>query len=176
MAQGLRFQPAMKTPSSIRLLVDENVAGLARWFRFLGIDTRAIAAGTPDDEVIRHATAEQRILITRDCELARRMPEAQAVLLRTDRAVEQVQTVLERVGVTMPKAWFQLCTTCNVPLEDLTPEQIDRDERIPEFVRASADPEVHAGWSCPSCGRVFWKGSHYVRTKDFLEKLVNLNR
>jgi uncharacterized protein with PIN domain len=176
MAQGLRFQPTMKAPSSIRLLVDENVAGLARWFRFLGIDTLAIAAGTPDDEVIRHAQAESRILITRDGELARRMPADQAILLRTDRAVDQIQTVLERVGVTMPRSWFQLCTTCNVQLEDLTPEQLEHDARIPEFIKESQDPEVHAGWSCPSCGRVFWKGSHYVRTRDFLQKLVNLNR
>lgn len=159
---------------TIRLLVDENVAGLARWFRFLGIDTRVAEAGTADDEVYRLARDEERLLVTRDGELARRLPD-QAVQLTTDRVHEQIRAVLARVGVTVPEAWFRLCTSCNVPLRDLPPERVDADARIPSFIRESGDPDIHAGWECRECGRVFWKGSHYHRTREFLRRLVGQN-
>lgn len=141
-----------------RFLTDENLAGLARWLRFLGFDAETVR-GLRDEDVAARGRAEGRVVLTRDRDLADR-----AVRLRSDDLRAQLREVLGRFGAPASGCWFTRCTACNAVLRTLDPG----DARVPPSVRARAWPV----WECPCCRRAYWPGSHYDRTRRFLEEVT----
>ena len=57
--------------TSPRLLVDINVGRLAKWLRAMGYDT-IFPKGSGDNELVRIALRENRVLVTRDAGIALR--------------------------------------------------------------------------------------------------------
>src|SRR5580658_184832 len=80
---GLRYMmgkvssqnPSPRDSLPARWWADEMLGRLARYLRMVGLDT-AYVPGLTDDEVVRRAGAEGRTLLTRDRQLARRVPGA----------------------------------------------------------------------------------------------------
>jgi uncharacterized protein with PIN domain len=54
---------------------------------------------------------------------------------------------------------FERCSVCNVAIERVPPAAARL--RVPERVAASTD----RFWRCPSCGRIYWHGSHAERLR-----------
>ncbi len=158
----------------MKILVDVNAKGLVRWLRFLGIDTESAPALAPDEEVKTKALASQRLLLTRDRQLAESMNPDQVVHLSSDQIKTQLAEVLRRVPVPLEAEWFTRCTECNTLLHSLNSLEIATDARIPHFVKDSTDPQIHSVWKCESCARVYWKGSHYDRTHSLLQASILL--
>ena len=156
----------IKTP---QFLVDENVSGMTKWLRFLGFDT-VTARGWSDIQVAEHANSRGRILITRDRELAESMNNEAVIHVNSDSLVDQLLTVLKKVGVTDHSLWFQRCGICNTPLRLLSEQELQTDDRFPRWIK-DGDRASPRAWSCEDCGRAYWKGSHYDRTYRFLEQL-----
>jgi uncharacterized protein with PIN domain len=65
---------------------------------------------------------------------------------------------------------FSLCLHCNLPLRPVPKAEVL--ERLPESVRVQHD-EFN---TCDSCGRVFWKGSHYKRMAGMLDAVQDAVR
>lgn len=162
----------MKTNTLPLILLDENVAGLAKWLRFLGFDTEITSQEAPDELVLRKAIAEKRILITRDQDLIKSAPSDVVLAIDSDFFEDQVLKCLSRLGAPDSKHWFSLCTICNVKLKTMTDEEIQSNPLIPKFVKESHDPEVKCAWECAKCERIYWKGSHFERTRAILEQLA----
>jgi uncharacterized protein with PIN domain len=138
----------------MHLYIDENLRGLARWLRFLGFDTALAEAGMADDAIV--AACAGRLLVTRDRELAARVPGA--LFLREPRTREQLRRVLAITGTPPEAQWFSRCTVCNVPLESSG--------------RGDAPAGFERYWRCPACARVYWRGSHFERAQRFLRSLA----
>jgi len=135
----------------MRLLCDHMLGSLARWLRFMGHDTAYPEPG-PDRTLIERADAEGRILLTRDKELAGRAPGA--VLIRSDRLEEQIR----EVATVLPLRVIDPLSRCSICNETLLAVSGDAVEAIvPERVRS----RHRAFWQCPSCHRVYWRGSHW---------------
>jgi uncharacterized protein with PIN domain len=66
---------------------------LARWLRVLGFDTFYDAA-IADPDLVAIAAREQRVLLTRDRHLLRELRPAQALEVRRDDPLEQLQDVV----------------------------------------------------------------------------------
>jgi uncharacterized protein with PIN domain len=146
-----------------KLLCDEHLGRLARYLRMLGIDT-ALAAGLDDDELLRRAAAEDRLVLTRDRGLvARSAGRARFVQAIEPRA--QLAEVRAVYGLDSQVAPLTRCLDCNVPIVDASPADI---ARVPEGVRR----EHGEFWTCPGCSKVFWCGSHYRRMQDFIQALT----
>lgn len=146
----------------MKLLCDHMLGSLARWLRFMGYDTAYPEPG-PDRALVERARTEGRVLLTRDKELAARVPGA--VQVRSDNLDEQIREV---AGVLQLRLLDPLsrCSICNeilmpVPLQEVT-------GIVPEGVRS----RHHEFWRCPSCKRVYWQGSHWDR---MVERLNGLN-
>src|SRR5438552_16487356 len=60
---------------SLLLLCDHMLGSLARWLRFMGYDTAYPEPG-PDRMLVERVRSEDRILLTRDKELAARVTDA----------------------------------------------------------------------------------------------------
>jgi len=145
----------------VKLLCDHMLGSLARWLRFMGYDASYPEPG-PDRALIERARAEGRILLTRDKELAARVPGSVAV--RSDVLEEQIREVASTLALRLVDP-LSRCSLCN---ERLVKVSVDVLQGIvPEGVRS----RHHEFWKCPSCRRVYWQGSHWDKMVERLDHL-----
>ncbi len=135
-------------------VADVMLGRLARWMRAAGWDT-AYDPSWSDNQLVRLARAEGRVLLTRDVELARR-PGMVTLLVASDRLEEQLRQVMEAFGLRLQ--WDATrCMICNVPLEAVARDQLK--DRVPPYIYAT-----HSSFKrCPACGRIYWQGTHWRR-------------
>ncbi|MBC7222925.1 MAG: Mut7-C RNAse domain-containing protein [Anaerolineae bacterium] len=143
-------------------LLDGMLGRLARWLRLLGYDA-AYEPSLPDAQLARRARAEGRILLTRDRVLARRRG-VRAVLVREDRLEGQLAQLRRELGLSW-QGRRPRCPACNEPLEPMP-----RDEAwglVPPYVFVH-----HERFDlCPSCERVYWRGTHVEDVERRLQDL-----
>ncbi len=137
------------------------LGSLARWLRFMGIDT-AYPNPMADGDLISKARAEDRVLLTRDKELASRFPGA--ICIRSDDLEEQIREVVAALPLRVTDP-LSRCSLCNTPIVAASPDAV-RD-LVPEGV-LNRHKEF---WRCPTCGKVYWQGSHWDK---MVERLNNL--
>ncbi len=145
----------------MKLLCDHMLGTLAKWLRFMGYDT-AYPGPLDDTELLVQAEEEGRILLTRDKELAARSPGA--IRVRSDDLEEQIREVAERLRLEVVDP-LSRCSLCNVLLVAVS--RNEATDLVPAGVRARHD----TFWRCPSCGRVYWQGTHWVRMVERLNHL-----
>jgi len=135
---------------------------LAKWLRILGYDT-LFDASLNDHQVVRLARAENRVLLTRDRELARRRG-LRVLLVASESLDDQVRQVLADLNL-VPDHAFSRCPVCNQPLEAIDRETAQA--RVPAYVA-----KTHDSFSrCPVCQRVYWRGTHWQQMDEHLKNL-----
>jgi uncharacterized protein with PIN domain len=147
----------------MRFIADAMLGTLAKWLRIMGYDTH-FDPNLDDHQLVRLARAQDRVLLTRDRELARR--RGLCVLLITSEHLDaQVGQVLADLNLE-PDRSFSRCPICNALLAE-----IDREtarSRVPAYVA-----QTHKMFkSCPACQRVYWRGSHWQRMDDQLARML----
>lgn len=147
-----------------RFAADAMLGRLARWLRVLGFDT-SYDATLPDAALVRLADAQERLLVTRDRHLLRELRPARAHEVRSDVPLEQLRDLVAALALPPPVELFSRCPLCNTPLSAPLPgEQVE--PLLPEgFGRVP-----HPVRRCPSCGRLYWHGSHARRMRRALER------
>lgn len=144
-----------------RFVADEMVGRLARYLRFVGCDT-VYARGWSDDEILRTAREEHRIILTRDRALAHRARDA--LLLTSVDLADQWKAVRVAFPEVPSEVGFVRCTECNGTLSPFTPSDQDpRSEGVPWDRVANGLPL----YRCTGCGHLYWEGSHtsHLRTQ-----------
>src|SRR5205809_7358217 len=104
----------------MKLLCDHMLGSLARWLRFMGYDTAYPEPG-PDRTLIERVRSEDRILLTRDKELAARVTGA--VRIRSDILDDQIREVAAALPLRLVSP-LSRCSLCHeilvsAPREDL---------------------------------------------------------
>ncbi len=148
-----------------RFALDVHLGKLARLLRRFGFDAsyRNTAA---DEEIVREARRERRIILTRDRGLLKRRAVTHGYLVRSSLPQEQLAEVIRRFDCRGQVRMFTRCIECNRPLT-----RIDAKEaaaRVPAVV-AAAYSDFSA---CEGCGRVFWRGSHWERMKKLAAEVL----
>ena len=134
---------------------------LAKWLRILGYDTLFDPALT-DHQLVRLARAEGRVLLTRDRELARRRG-VHAVLVASEQLDDQVRQVLADLDLEIHRL-FSRCPVCNELLQAMDRETAR--SRVPAYVA-----QIHDTFnSCPSCQRIYWRGTHWQQIAEHLAR------
>jgi uncharacterized protein with PIN domain len=146
----------------IRFLVDSMLGTLAKWLRILGFDT-AYHAHLDDDEIVRLARAEGRVLLTRDTGLSRRKG-LRCLLVESSLLEEQLSQVLQAFDLDST-APFSRCPVCNILLEDVSKHEARG--QVPPYVFQTQD----AFRLCPECGRFYWRGTHWQKMLQRVDKL-----
>jgi uncharacterized protein len=147
-----------------RFVADVMVGKLARWLRILGFDT--VYSNTLDDnEIVRIAETENRIILTRDTGLAaRRRAFNRCILIESGDYVEQILQVLRACNLS-EFAVFSRCLECNSLLLGADKEEVF--EKVPPFVYLTQNRFA----VCPTCGRVFWHGTHADRILERIRSI-----
>src|SRR5215471_2949230 len=92
-------------------IADVMVGKLARWLRVLGFDV-AYSNTYEDDEIVRVAASENRIILTRDTGLAARKLDSQCLFIESGDYKEQIRQVLSSFSLKDFKV-FSRCLECN---------------------------------------------------------------
>ncbi len=150
----------MAVEPSPRFIVDAMLGRLARWLRVLGYDTLYFS-NLEDAALYVRARADDRILLTRDRELARRKG-VRVILIEDDRVEAQARQAARAFDLSTANA-FTRCIECNAILRELP-----RDEARP-LVPPFVFPTQTRFRRCPECGRVYWRGTHWAHMLQDLE-------
>lgn len=146
----------------LRLLCDEMLKGIGRWLRAAGYDVAIAEDGAHDDDLLAHARAESRLLLTCDRGLAARAGADPAIaVLATESLDEAARELSARFGIDWLHAPF---TRCLVDNARLVPAGEDDVAGLPGAAREGDGPIMR----CPQCRRVFWPGSHVRRMRSRL--------
>ncbi|NPA06246.1 MAG: twitching motility protein PilT [Chloroflexi bacterium] len=140
-----------------RFVLDGHLGRLASYLRLLGYDTLYHPAW--DDPTLARFAAQGRVLLTRDQGLLKRKTVRYGYWVRATEPDVQLAEVAQRYTLARWAQPFTRCPRCNtkvhrVPIDALA-------DRVPADVR-SRQTYVHL---CPSCGRVYWEGSHVERIR-----------
>lgn len=148
-----------------KLIADAMLGALARWLRILDLDV-VYDPALDDPEIVERAAAEDRVILTRDRRLVQRRLARIHLLIRSDVVDEQVRQVLEELEIRPdPSRVLGRCLRCNVPTEPIDAETAR--SRVPPWIARTQD-EYRI---CPSCGRLYWPGTHVERMKKRLERM-----
>lgn len=140
-------------------LADEMVGRLARYLRFVGGDTE-YARGLSDEEILRRAKAEDRVILTRDRRLAERAERV--VLLTSPHLAEQWRQVRVAFPGLPSEFRFERCTECNGRLEKVTP--LARGETVAGVPLDRVQRGLPL-YRCAGCGHYYWEGSHTAQIR-----------
>jgi len=148
----------------VHFVADAHLGRLARYLRMLGFDT-LFDNDFGDNELARLSREEGRILLTRDRGLLMRRGITHACYLPQLPPREQLVWVVERLQLTGLLRPFSRCTACNGDL--VTAAVGDVVGSVPDGVLR----RNKRFWRCRGCGRVYWKGSHYARMREFVARV-----
>ncbi len=156
----------------MKFLVDQMLGTLAKWLRLCGFDTY-FAKQEVDDDLLRIALNEKRTIITRDKELHYRankkgIPSLLTLSTKLNDQIKQVFTSYPRLLEKITP--LNRCSVCNTLLRDIKKNMVE--EKVPERVFQNHD----YFWQCPTCNRIYWKGTHYEKIietiNDFKDQMT----
>lgn len=161
-AKNPQFEPEEGPP---RFIADVMLGRLARWLRIAGFDV-LYSNSFSDDELIDVSCRERRILLSRDTRLLIRRTVRSFIYIESQDVLEQVRQVFKAVNVGSLDSLLTRCLSCNEALLAIPRESVR--QAVPEYVYRTQKSFK----SCPTCGRVFWAGTHRASVVRILEDLL----
>ncbi|NJE01559.1 Mut7-C RNAse domain-containing protein [Thermococcus sp. JdF3] len=155
----------------MRFIADMMLGRLARWLRLYGHDT--LYGVEADEDILRIALAENRVLLTRDSGLAGRARKlGMSVILLTSNSLEGQMEELRGSGVEFKELFpaSARCPKCNGPIKRVSKEEIRG--RVPEAVYERYD----GFYVCENCGQVYWPGRQWKEMLRMDKKLRKINQ
>lgn len=151
-----------------KFLLDGMLGSLARWLRICGYEAEYVQS-LPDDEFLGRTAEGGSVLLTRDELLFRKAQRAglDAFIVVGEGDAERLASVARRFHLELNTVSSR-CPVCGGSLSNA--------------VKAELTGKVPAGsleaydefWVCFSCGKVFWRGSHWRNIQATIEKAREL--
>ncbi len=140
-----------------KFIVDGNVGRLATWLRIMGYDA-AFPRNASDNELVRLAQKENRVLITRDSGFllrrAVRLGQLRMLYVVADDLRGQLRQLIRELHLNQDSG-FSRCLRCNEPLAPVDKAAVV--DQIPDYVARTQTVFSQ----CSSCRRVYWPGTHW---------------
>lgn len=133
---------------------------LCKYLRICGIDTAYSNEGM---KILISAKKENRIILTRNTIL--RGKEGIFFIEMNDPII-QLKRVITQFNLKDKMSFFSRCLLCNELLFFIEKEKIHN--RVPYYTYKNFDEFAE----CPNCKRVYWKGSHYQKMLNDIEKML----
>jgi len=150
-----------------KFIVDRNVGKLAKWLRLMGYDSQFFD-GSDDSELVAIAQAEGRVILSRDTQIMKRRlitsGKIKAVLIDSDQPERQIRQVIDTLGLDSRFRPFALCLECNQVLVEREKDEVE--DLVPPYVFKTQSQFMQ----CPTCGRIYWRGTHWQSMTKRLER------
>lgn len=143
---------------------EKTLGKLAKWLRLLGFDTlyeeddRATDGDYPGEK--------DRIFLTRSFPGAKEKGSARTIFIRENNPYDQVREVIQAMRVDRSHIRpFSRCIRCNCLTENVGKGSIRG--MVPDFTWENQS----VFRTCPGCRRIYWKGSHFIRVMERIDRL-----
>jgi len=150
----------------IRFVMDRHLGRLAKWMRTLGYDA-FFDANCPDAVLVDRCASPEAFFVTTRSEIAERIAPGRNVVVPKEPIAAQLRLMISFMGEDWKHSMFSRCVVCNIPVEKISKEAFSG--QIPEKVYHAFNDFTR----CPSCRRIYWKGSHTDRLQSRLLGLLN---
>ncbi|HPR18649.1 MAG TPA: Mut7-C RNAse domain-containing protein [Candidatus Cloacimonadota bacterium] len=147
-----------------RFLLTENLNKLARFLRMLGYDA-VVYKSISSQKMIDLASKERRILLTRSHKTAKSKIHFSRILIKSVMPAKQLQEIASYLEIE-DNYLFTRCLNCNKHLFEIEKQKIS--DLVPDPVFQSFDEFT----VCRSCGKIYWKGTHYTDMKKQLAEIL----
>ncbi len=147
----------------MKFIVDTMLGRLAKWLRLLGYDT-VYDSALNDDQLFFRAHLENRVLLTRDKQLASRVRNELSCLIQSEKLPDQLQQGMSNFEMNTEEYIFSRCVLCNNEISEIDRNTVKR--RVPEYIFETVDKFYY----CESCKKIYWPGSHISLARAFLKK------
>jgi uncharacterized protein with PIN domain len=150
-----------------RFVADVHLGSLARHLRLLGFDT-TWERDLDDEEIIRIARDERRIILTRDKGILKNGHVTHGYWLRSTDPITQVEEVVRAIDLARNIEPYTRCMECNGEVQPVDRAAVVHSVPLQVFL-------VYRDFKrCVRCHRVYWKGSHLRRLDRIIERARNV--
>lgn len=149
-----------------RFIADGNIHDVVKTMRALGLDVFEDATLSPE-EIVHMSIHEKRIVLSKNRQLLKRRRVVHGIFIRHGEVQVQVRKIVNRLSLKNRCTPFSRCFICNTLLEKVLKENVW--ERIPPKTRKRCDDFAR----CPSCDRIYWKGTHYEKIKEKVDRILS---
>ncbi len=147
----------------MKFVCDAMLKRLCIWLRMAGHE--AFYTEDEDDEVVKTALRLNAVLVTRDKKLGQKAANYCPVfLLRSHSYKEQLAEVARASRLKFEFA-PRFCTVCGGELKKVNKKSVEK------LVWPHTYKTHRNFYKCASCGKVFWRGSHWKRIKTLLSSI-----
>lgn len=155
------------SPAAMKFLCDRMLTRLGKWLRTAGYDTEIADPHRHDTHLIETAEAEGRVFLTCDRRMIKeREPDAVSetvVLLSANDPDTAARELTARLKIDWLYRPLSRCTEDNTLLHMAGDAEM---AKVPKESRPLEGPVM----TCPTCHRVYWRGTHTRRMLRQLEK------
>ncbi len=159
-SQIVKLRPDIK---EYKFIVDANVGKVAKNLRMFGFDTH-YDFDLPDKEIVNLAEREERIILSRDWGLLKRKNAIFGYYPRKTNTDEQLAEIIKRYNLYDKFKPLSLCLECNGQIVKV--EKSEAKEHLDEGVLK----DYNDFYKCKTCQKYFWKGSHYDKMLETIDK------
>jgi uncharacterized protein with PIN domain len=154
-----------------KFILDSHLGRLAKYLRICGFDS-LYENHFSDEQIVVCALQEQRIILTKDRGLLKNKRVTHGYWVRTTNPKQQLIEIITRFDLIGKIQFLIRCLLCNTKLVSIKKAEIQA--KLPEKTIQYYDEF----FLCPSCKRVYWKGSHYENMNGlikFIKSKLNVN-
>lgn len=148
--------------------VDAMLGNLATKLRLLGFDS-LYSSSIEDDELLRVAKRENRVIISKDVQLAEKAKKYEiiAISITNGSEIDQFFQINEKIklGKCVVGGNTSRCPICNGELKHI--EKKDVSSKVPSGVFEN----INDFWICNKCEKIYWEGTHIRNLEKFTAKL-----
>jgi len=162
--QHLRPKP-LRNP---KFIADVHLGKLARYLRMVGFDV-LYKNNFDDDEIVKISLEEKRAILTKGRGILKRNDVTHGYWVRSGKVKAQVVEIIKRFDLKKLIEEFTRCIECNSMLESISKKEVINE--LPPKVSSSQNSFS----VCPSCKKVYWKGTHYQRMLSFIKTIKKVD-
>ena len=107
---------------------------------------------------------EQRILLSKSNYFSG-FPDINFYRIKSADPMEQIKDVIQHFSLQHSFDPFTRCLYCNEILQKTEKKEVET-QLLPKTKN-----DFSEFWKCPSCKKIYWKGSHYERMMKMIEEL-----
>ena len=148
-----------------RFVADRMLGKLAKWLRVLGYDVVYLRKASEGE--ILQKLQEGRTLLTRNRRAQKWRGKGNVFIVKGNDPKIQLREVVKGLGLPeLDAVIFSRCLGCNRTLDPVKRETVR--EEVPDYIYQKHEEF----YRCNDCGKVYWHGSHAVRMRQQLQKML----
>lgn len=148
----------------MKFLADCHLGKIAKYLRIFGFDTLYYQS-IDDDDIITIAKKENRIVLTSDQGLYKRIPEI-TLYVEQDEFLNQLTFIFKELDLYHKIKPFTRCIDCNGKLKRVDKNTLIDDLKIKTKIFHDKFDQ------CSECKRVYWEGDHYKKMLQFIDEFL----